>query len=789
MKSKNGGIALILAVGILAILAMVAVGFSVFARLELKATENYTNQIKAELIAEAGIARAIQELKYGTEGPTQDPYDTADESFFYQGNASGEGVTVDLKDATHPSFDNLDGDSIGNSRTSEFGGGEFKLKVIDCASQININDSNPNLSNMLEKLPGIGSALAPGILAKRTELGGEFSSKEEIKLVTGIGEGTYGAIKDYLSLYGDADTGDYTLAGSLGLQPGHSNICFINVNTAPKEVLIAVLAPIMTSGSSTLADDIISRRITNPFDGLDPQAGVVDNFLCARSEWQRFLEYKRTQGVITSDADLQDILKYTNPNRYDPAATNTPTTYFSFDSGGYYEIEAIGEYKGATKRIKKIVQIYRKIYQTTKAEFDVNNGKIARITTRDNVPTNLSMSYSGYAYDPDPAKAEPIANSIKLGFWDDFSDAGYTDSVWQKVTGDYNIVSEKLVTIGFGYWPTIKLGKDATPALWRLAAFSAIVRIEDEFNNKGRLNLPYPSLPAGWGNVEIPTPPPSPPPSPEPGQYSVDMWGKWHGPMYQKSMNTGHFLFRRQGVTDTGSVYISALQTEQGWVNTGSFYQYFKPEMATLSNKLILARGEDNNSADCTYRPNKTFHLKVVDSSATSKVYWATGGPVSVSCTWTSGLPDEGYLALYGSDNRPDMDDVRVIPTQGVYTSKTFDPTESAAVDTIEWGTISASVSLPDNAQESTEKVFIHTGFGFNLSTIPGPADLPPVDPRVHSPSGGRISSGTWPQIVYRAYLFSGYQDSSSNFDKAPVLEDVTITYLPRTQIVYQNKN
>ncbi len=159
------------------------------------------------------------------------------------------------------------------------------------------------------------------------------------------------------------------------------------------------------------------------------------------------------------------------------------------------------------------------------------------------------------------------------------------------------------------------------------------------------------------------------------------------------------------------------------------------------------------------------------------------------------GLPRGSSFALYGSENLPDMDNVRVIPKQGVYTSIMFNPPESADNDIIEWGTISAGVILPANAQADKEQVFLSSDFMEDISILPGPNDLAPGSSL--PPIGGNIVlTGTYPFITYRIYMFSDYNTvltqfsyyQASLFRKIPVVEDVTITYMPQTKIVYQSK-
>lgn len=61
---------------------------------------------------------------------------------------------------------------------------------------ININTANATL---LDSLPGIGYSTATNIIEYRTN-NGSFKSKEEIKLVNGIGDAIYEQIKDLITI-------------------------------------------------------------------------------------------------------------------------------------------------------------------------------------------------------------------------------------------------------------------------------------------------------------------------------------------------------------------------------------------------------------------------------------------------------------------------------------------------------------------------------------------------------------------------------------------------------------
>src|SRR3989338_5577014 len=78
MRNKEG-IALILAVGILALLAVIATSFALNMRLEYKAAVNHYNGVKAHYLAEAAVERAIAELRTHVKSSAFDYFDDTEE--------------------------------------------------------------------------------------------------------------------------------------------------------------------------------------------------------------------------------------------------------------------------------------------------------------------------------------------------------------------------------------------------------------------------------------------------------------------------------------------------------------------------------------------------------------------------------------------------------------------------------------------------------------------------------------------------------------------------------------
>ncbi|RKY34321.1 MAG: hypothetical protein DRP78_06725, partial [Candidatus Omnitrophota bacterium] len=668
MKNNNLGIALILCVGILSILALVIIGFAGSARMSLKATENYADQLKAELVAESAIAFAIKELKYSLQGAVNTPYDTCAEDWFY-----GDDVNVDLADAAAPSFNNFEKDNILGIYKDN---GNFKLKIIDCASQINLNYTN---ELMLENLSDqIGSTLSARITAKREELGGSFSTKQEIKLVSGMGEKIYQEIKDYLTLYGstDEDNGisSYVTGGSADLNYGHSAKVFVNVNTARKKVLEAVLLPIVNS--SELITHLINYRKNNPFDGKN--GGT--SFSCARGELNCFFESEKKNGFI-SDAELANLLKYTDPNQYEyndsTGATidQTPTTYLCFDSGGYYEIEAIGEYNGAKKRIKKIVKLYEKIVQTSRKEFQypydpksasTSDPKLIKTNYQDDCPLNYGC-LNCFKFNRDPLITGRIKDSLKLGFWDDFEDSDFSKNIFRSfekkthyIVGNSVLSTQKRP----GYashtlCPIVILGEGDS---WRWKDVSVIVHIQDEdgkslVKDSERKDFP---LPLRIGNRMSPTKRPA--------------WCEQSGtkgPIWQRTFNVGQLLLYYQAIgawnEDHLMVVATNAQQQKNWwpedVGTDGksiCWYYDIPSQKFSENFLMTLKVQNKEHHAIGYQSRKTIHtlskLKSSPTVETTGDLYYNGAEITGVKFSTGGLAVPNYVTLYGSNNLPDFD-------------------------------------------------------------------------------------------------------------------------------------
>lgn len=365
--AQRQGVALILTVGILALLTLIGTSFAINMMVDFRSARNFHNMTTAKYFAEAGISRAIAELLYGTEGFISDAVDSSEEAW-----AGNDVFTT----------------NIGN-------GGYTVNKIYDCAGQIYINDANPNLKTMLENL-----AVASGLAASDGDAifdnrGAGYTTKEEVRSIPGFTQEKYAAIKDHITIcaYVDPD-----VIGPASPYPA-SPRAPVNVNTASREVLIAVLTgvsdgtnTITSAKAASLANHLINNRTYSTYDQLwsallsAETLGYIDDGDAA---------------VVMANANPNTDLMRTNPNyswrykhvsRGDPAdssgydANGVPfavdktmlaarTTEFSFNSGGYYEINATGfinDVSGsriAVKSVQAAVKLFDIWKQTTQAQF------------------------------------------------------------------------------------------------------------------------------------------------------------------------------------------------------------------------------------------------------------------------------------------------------------------------------------------------------------------------------------------------------------------------------------
>ena len=156
MRLKYGfddkkGVALIMAVGILSVVAVMAISFAFNMRMEVMASATYRDGVKAEYLAGAGIARAVADLK-----------ENARTDFVYNDEVS------------------LAQDNLAAVN------GSYTVTVEDEQRKININNANARLINNL--VAAIGGGVLDddtGNIIVNGRQASEYKTIDEIKTVWG----------------------------------------------------------------------------------------------------------------------------------------------------------------------------------------------------------------------------------------------------------------------------------------------------------------------------------------------------------------------------------------------------------------------------------------------------------------------------------------------------------------------------------------------------------------------------------------------------------------------------
>jgi len=151
VRGRERGMVLLFALGVLSLLAVMGMIFATFIRTEAIASQNRLDAVRAALVARSGIIRAVSELRNVC---ALRPYDSVDDSWVYKDKAGNLANGIPLEDENvRPTVEG----SLGGTYT--VGGNVYRVKVIDCASQINLNGKQP-LEVMARMLDALGEAIA-----------------------------------------------------------------------------------------------------------------------------------------------------------------------------------------------------------------------------------------------------------------------------------------------------------------------------------------------------------------------------------------------------------------------------------------------------------------------------------------------------------------------------------------------------------------------------------------------------------------------------------------------------
>jgi Tfp pilus assembly protein PilX len=461
VKNRTG-FAIVVALLVLTVLALVGSMLAMVAIIDYKSSVNFFNTTRAKYLAEAGIAKAIAEIRFGSSGVTTDQIDAASDTCF----------------------------TTGYSGTMLQYNSGYSVLAVDCASMINLNGQNTDvrLSRMLKSL---NSAITSTLTSlsdtdcDNIASGRPYIAKEQVKLVlTGTAsqkEEKYERIEPYVTIFGYVDPSvvdPQDISTPYALQPRSP----INVNTASREVLYAVFNGITADHSCPRCggdgyfydQDDAHNHLDCPYcDGNGSPSNITGNLTISSAEasglalwiagdgtpsnpphrpyssWNSF--YSSVTGFFnqgtTKSSDQEVVMANANPNtsfswcrnegwadelgrvgKYvidmdkngvvssDDKGLRVSTTEFSFNSGGYYSFTSTGTVRNASgavlarKTISSTAKLFDIIKKTSQADFEAGT-----LTNLQSYPESRAGGVSSAAYDGQIMFAKKIKTSPNSG--------------------------------------------------------------------------------------------------------------------------------------------------------------------------------------------------------------------------------------------------------------------------------------------------------------------------------------------------------------------------------------
>jgi len=363
--------ALVITVGLLAVLAVIGFGFAVLSRLHHDISKYYRASAQNELVARAAIFYAIREIRLGyancpqgisrsfQTGAIAEPTDSPQDPWYLDPALATRGYLDKEGTDTYHRYCNLKCNSYSLVH-DDLGPrvGVSLIEVLDSAGKLNINDRYNGLesilANLLTKLDdeGLGllddpndpsggtvSALelAGNIIDRRDDLPNKrFTSLRQLLekdsdgnfLIEGMDERKYEVLKHYLTIYSWPHqipsvqgfkpyvVRPFYVAGSSesdslntlkrydstdpGYPPDHVRSP-ININTAPEELLVALLSAIKPEVPAVAVEGVAKWILRK----RDPENhDLWDN----ETDWSAWTQwFKKSDGTYT--ADYQKVLK------------------------------------------------------------------------------------------------------------------------------------------------------------------------------------------------------------------------------------------------------------------------------------------------------------------------------------------------------------------------------------------------------------------------------------------------------------------------------------------------
>jgi DNA uptake protein ComE-like DNA-binding protein len=202
---------------------------------------------------------------------------------------------------------------LSQPREKELKSGNFVYTLSDEESRININTASRAI---IGRLPGLNPELAKNINESPLR---PFSAEEEVLLVDGIDEKAFDEFKDFITVYSNGK---------------------VNINTAPKEVLVAL------GLDESLAGAIVYFRLGSDGVAATEDDNVFENTLEIIKKLEAFSGLSQEQKIALNNLIRQNIISVNSEN----IRCNIKTDIFG-RPGLVYEI--IVDNKGLIKNWKE----------------------------------------------------------------------------------------------------------------------------------------------------------------------------------------------------------------------------------------------------------------------------------------------------------------------------------------------------------------------------------------------------------------------------------------------------
>jgi hypothetical protein len=199
---------LIVVLGVLSILALLAVTFNSVMTIERSVAKSYLDEVRARLIARSGIEHAMnrldgidvgQDTSWAYTSPL--PLEKTDRASFFEADAAGNPVLI--------AVDGVNCSYTSETSSSAYGKDLYAVRMVDCNALINVNDGakfgvnhsvSQNLKRMLRvlgTLKGVSSAVTDKIVDNRPN--GGYRSKYEVLGKMGNDYTSFDAIKNFIT--------------------------------------------------------------------------------------------------------------------------------------------------------------------------------------------------------------------------------------------------------------------------------------------------------------------------------------------------------------------------------------------------------------------------------------------------------------------------------------------------------------------------------------------------------------------------------------------------------------